>query len=65
MLQKLNLTFVTCDLQIKVTTPKQTGFLRGLWGSHIPSFNLIAVILFELLCGNGCLTEFDLCDLCD
>ena len=63
MLRKPNLTFVT--LKKKVTTPKRIGFLRGLWGSYIPGFNLIAVILFELTHENGCLTEFDLCDLCD
>ena len=26
---------------------------------------MIAVILFELSCGNGSVIEFDLCDLCD
>ena len=66
MLRKSNLTFVTSvTLKIKVTTPKLIVFLRNLWGSYIPEFNLIAVILFELSCRNKCLTEFDLCDLCD
>ena len=46
MSQKTNLTFVT--LTIKVTSPKQTDFLTGLWGSYIPGIDLIAVILFEL-----------------
>ena len=56
MLQKLNLTFVTpVTLKIKVTTPIQIGFFRGLWGSYIPGLNLIAVKLFESSCGNGCL----------
>ena len=56
MLQKLNLIFVTSvTFKIKVTTPKRIGFLRGPWGSYIPGFSLIAVILFELSCGNECL----------
>ena len=55
MLWKPNLTFViSVTLKIKVMTT-QVGFLRGLWGSYILSFNLIAVKLFELSHGNGCL----------
>ncbi len=55
MLPKPNLTFVTSvTLKIKVITPKQLGFLRGLWISYIQSINMIAVTL-SLLCGNGCL----------
>ena len=42
-------------LRIKVTTPKQIGFLRDLWESYIPSINLTAVKLFELSCRNRCL----------
>ena len=54
MLQKTNLTFVTSvTLKTKVTTQKQIAFLRGLWGSYIPGFNLIAVQLLELLRRNG------------
>ena len=45
MLLKLNFTFVTSvTLNINVTTPKHTGFLRDIWGSYIPSFSLVAVI---------------------
>ena len=36
------LNTVKC-LLMKVTTPKQIGFHRGLWGNYIPGFNLIAV----------------------
>ena len=65
-LRKTNLTFVTSvTWKIKITTPKQMDFLGGLWGGYIPGFNLIHVILSYLSCGNGCPTEFDLCDLCD
>ena len=54
MLQKLNLTFVTTvTLKIKVMIPKQSYFLRTLWGLYMPCFNLIAVKLFELWHGNG------------
>ncbi len=43
MLRKDNLTFVTSvTFKIKVTTPKRKGFLRGLLGSYIPSFKVIA-----------------------
>ncbi len=60
MLRKPNLTFVTSvTLKIKVTTPKQKAFLRGRWGSYIPGFNLIAVVLFELSRGNGTDTKID------
>ena len=52
-------------LKIKVMTPKQIGFLLDLWESPIPGFNLIPVILVELLCENRWVTEFHLCDLCD
>ena len=63
MLQKPNLIFVTSvTMKIKVTTPKQIGFLGGLWGNYVPGFNLTAVIVFELLCGNECLIECDVCD---
>ena len=62
-LWKPKLTFVT--LKIKVTTPKWISFPGGLWGSYTPGFDLIAVILFELSCRNGCLTKIDLFDLCD
>ena len=56
MPQTPNITFVThVTLKIKVTSPKQIGFLRGLWRSYIPGFKLIAEKHFELLCGNGCL----------
>ena len=57
MLQKSNLTFVT--LKIKVITPKLIGFCRGLWGSYIPGFKLIAVKLFELSQGNGLYGQTD------
>ena len=44
MLQKPNLTIVVfVTLKIKVMAPKQIGLLGGLWGSFIPSINLIAV----------------------
>ncbi len=49
MLWKLKLAFVMPDLE----NPKQIGFLWGLWGSDIPSINLIAVKLL-LSRGNGC-----------
>ena len=39
------MTFVT--LKIKVTTPKEIGFLRGLWGSDIPGLKLMAVKLLS------------------
>ena len=35
------------DLENKVLTPKQIGFPMGLWGSYIPSINMIAVKPFE------------------
>ncbi len=39
--------FVTSvTMKIKVTAPKQIGFLRGLWKSYIPGFNLVAVKYF-------------------
>ncbi len=48
------MTFVTpVTLNIKVTTPKQKGFLRGLRESYIRGMKFIAVELFELSCGNG------------
>ena len=60
MLWKLNLTFVrSVTLKIKVTTPKQIGFLGGLWGSCIPGLKLIAVRLFEFLRGNGVFGQTD------
>ncbi len=49
------MTFViSVTSKIRVTTPKQIGFLRGLRGSYIPGMKLIAVKLFELSCRNGC-----------
>ena len=54
MLQKPNLSFVTSvTLKVKVMTSKRRGSLRGLWGSYIPSINLIAVKLLELSFANG------------
>ena len=46
-------------LKIKVMTSKQIVFFRGLWGSYILCFNLIAVKLFELLCGNDSDSKID------
>ena len=44
---------MSVTLRIKVATPKQRGFLRGLWRSYIPGFKVRAVNPFELSCGNG------------
>ena len=46
-------------LKIKVTTPKQIGFLRGLWECDIPDLQLTAVKLFELSHGNGVFQQTD------
>ena len=54
-----------CDLENQGDNSKMKGFPRDLWGNYIPGFSLIPVVFFELLCGNACLTEFDLCELCD
>ena len=60
MLQKPNVTFMTSvTSEIKVTTAKQKWFLRSIWGSYIPGFNLIAVILLELLHGNCVFGQMD------
>ena len=40
-------------MKIKVTAPKRIEFLGILLGSYKPSFKLIAVKHFELLCRNG------------
>ena len=56
MLGIQNLTFMTSvTLKIKATAPKGIGFLGILWGSYTQRINMIAVELFELSCGNGCL----------
>ena len=56
MLPKPNFTSVTfVTLIIKVMGPKQIGFFRGLWGSHILSFNMIDVKVFQVLHGKKCI----------
>ena len=60
---KPNITFgISVTLEIKVTTPKETGSPRGLWGSYITSINLIGVKPFELLSGNGSLQTDGQCN---
>ncbi len=51
--RKRNFIFLTSmTLKIKVTTPKSTGFLKGLRKTYRPGRKLIAVKLFELSRGN-------------
>ena len=69
MFRKLKLTFeifvTSLTLKIRVTTPKEIGFLGGLWRGYILGFSLVAVILLKLSYRSGFVTEHDFCDLCD